>query len=112
MKFFLYNFILILLLPLIISRLIIRSLKDRDYIKNISNRYLSNLKVINGICNEFKIKCIFIWQPNIHTVNPQKLSKKEEQIVKSDFWGKPYKKLTQIVFQDARTKNLNIYEKY
>ena len=39
MKFFLYNFILILLLPLIISRLIIRSLKDRDYIKNISNRF-------------------------------------------------------------------------
>ncbi len=39
MKFFLYNFILILLLPLMISRLIIRSLKDKDYIKNISNRF-------------------------------------------------------------------------
>ena len=39
MKFFLYNFILILLLPLMISRLIIKSLKDKDYIKNILNRF-------------------------------------------------------------------------
>ena len=39
MKFFLYNFILISLLPIIISRLIIRSLKDKDYRKNISNRF-------------------------------------------------------------------------
>ena len=39
MKFFLYNFILILLLPLMISRLIIKSLKDKDYLKNILNRF-------------------------------------------------------------------------
>ncbi len=68
------------------------------------------MKTINGICNEYKIKCLFIWQPNIHTVDEQSLSEKEKQILKYDFWGKPYKKLTEIVLQDAYSKNLKIYD--
>ena len=87
-----------------------KDINSDTYLKNISNRYVSNVKVINGICNEYKIKCFYIWQPNIHTVNPQKLSEKEKQIVKNDFWGKPYKKLTQIVMQDAASKDISIHD--
>ena len=38
MRLFFYNCIILILLPILIIRLIIKSLKDKDYLKNFSNR--------------------------------------------------------------------------
>ncbi len=39
MRLFLYNSIIFILLPIMIARLIFKSIQDRDYIKNFSNRF-------------------------------------------------------------------------
>ena len=38
MRLFFYNCIILILLPILIIRLVIKSLKDKDYLKNFSNR--------------------------------------------------------------------------
>ena len=38
MRLFFYNCIILILLPILIIRLVIKSLKDKDYLKNFSDR--------------------------------------------------------------------------
>ena len=39
MMLFIYNLVLLILLPLMVTRIIIKGLKDRDYLSNFLNRF-------------------------------------------------------------------------
>ena len=52
MKLFFYNCVLLILLPLMVIRIFLKSIKDKDYIKNFKNRF--------GIYNE-KSKTSPVW---------------------------------------------------
>ena len=39
MMLFIYNLVLLILLPLMVTRIIIKGLKDRDYLSNFINRF-------------------------------------------------------------------------
>ena len=69
----------------------------------ILNRYFDNIKVLSAICSEYEIRCIFAWQPTIFTTSKDSLNQKELELLNDTPRG-DYKKLTQMVFEDDRSK--------
>lgn len=78
-----------------------------DMLNNIVNRYFSNLKVINGICKEHDVICLFIWQPTLFTLDDKKLSK-EEQLIKDSTPRSDYRFLTKKILSDERAKEYEV----
>ena len=66
--------------------------------------YLKNISVIRSICREMNVKCFFMWQPNIHTLQGSDLNTAEKNIRNSDFWGSHYPEMTKIVLTEARAQ--------
>lgn len=74
---------------------------------SIKHRYFENVKVLSGICSEYEVECIFVWQPSIFTTSKNSLTFEENQILNQTPM-KEYTELTAMIFQDKRSKHFNI----
>ena len=93
-----------------IFKKIIKGSKINDnekFLKNIADVYYKNLKIIRAICIEYKVDCMFFWQPSIYTVPDNSLNEKERIILKETPRSE-YLRLTEIVFSDQRSKIFNL----
>lgn len=82
------------------------SKKDERLI-SIKHRYFENVRVLSGICSEYEVECIFVWQPSIFTTSKNSLTVRENQIL-NETPMKEYTELTAMIFQDKRSKHFNI----
>ena len=83
-------------------------IKDTEQVlQKIVNRYFENLKVINGICSEYNIKCLFTWQPSVFTLAESSLSERERTLKKEAPFS-DYVRLTELVLKDERSPNYKI----
>ena len=80
---------------------------QKKMLSQIVNRYYENIKVINGICKGYEIKCLFVWQPSVYTLADNSLHEREKKIRK-DTPRSNYTKLTSMIFTDWRSKHYNI----
>jgi hypothetical protein len=76
----------------------------------ILNRYFDNIKVLSAICSEYKVKCIFAWQPSLFTTLKDSLSERELELLNETtrIDGFPYIKLSQMVFEDNRSEQFGV----
>ena len=74
---------------------------------SIVHRYFENVRVLHGICSEYKVECIFMWQPSIFTTSKDVLTIRENQIL-NETPMEDYNELTEMIFQDERSKYFNI----
>ena len=79
------------------------------FLKDIADLYFENVKVINAICIEYRVKCIFTWQPSIYSVADKSLSE-EERIISNETPRTDYVHLTKIVLSDQRSKIFNLID--
>ena len=84
-----------------------RNFPIEKVLNEVVERYFLNLKVINGICAEHGIKCIYTWQPSVFNVQDGSLSDKEIEI-KNSTPRSYYLLLTKLIFLDERSTDFNV----
>ncbi len=85
------------------------SIDKQKRMLSIVHRYFENVRVLHGICSEYEVECIFIWQPSIFTTSKDVLTARENQIL-NETPMENYNALTKMIFQDERSKYFNIID--
>ncbi len=84
------------------------SLESHEFLHSIKERYFQNVKVLSGICREYKVKCFYVVQPVIHTVGLSALHESELKIKNNDYYGRVYPKLIEMIFSDSRANSYGL----